>query len=164
MASYDKDEMDMVKKAVKIGALVVLGIFALIVVFGTFYTVPSGREGVLLTFSKAAPIGIEPGLHVKIPLVQRVVQFDVQTQKYGADATASTLESAASKDLQIVRMRVVVNYHIAQSKAPEVFTNIGTGYVDKIIVPTVHEAAKATTAQFTAIELITDREQVRADI
>ena len=142
----------------------IIGVIVLIVVFGTVYTIPSGKEGVLLTFSKAAPIGIEPGLHVKFPMVQKVVKFDMQTQKYGADATSSTLESAASKDLQVVKMRVVVNYHIAQSKAPEIFTNVGAGYVDKVIVPTVHETAKATTAQFTAIELITDREAVRVEI
>ena len=152
------------KKAVKIGLKVVFWAFVALILLNIPYTIRSGQEGVLLTFNKAAPVGIEPGLHVKFPLVQSVVRFDVQTQKYGADATQSTLESAASKDLQVVKMRIVVNYHIAQSKAPEIFKNLGTGYVDKVIVPTVHETAKATTAQFTAIELITNREAVRAEI
>jgi len=155
---------DSVKKAIKIGLKIALGFIAIMIFFSIFYQVRSGEEGVLLTFSKAAPVGINPGLHFKIPFVQSVVRFNMQTQKYGADATQSTLESAASKDLQVVKMRVVLNYHLAQSKAPEVFTNLGTGYIDKVIVPTVHEAAKATTAQFTAINLITDRESVRADI
>jgi regulator of protease activity HflC (stomatin/prohibitin superfamily) len=153
-----------VKKAIKIGLRVGLILIGVIIFFSIFYQVRSGEEGVLLTFSRAAPVGINPGLHLKIPFVQSVVRFNMQTQKYGADATQSTLESAASKDLQVVKMRVVLNYHLAQSKAPEVFTNLGTGYIDKVIVPTVHEAAKATTAQFTAINLITDRESVRADI
>jgi regulator of protease activity HflC (stomatin/prohibitin superfamily) len=155
---------DDIKKVLKIALTGGVILILLILFFGTFYTIRSGQEGVLLTFNRAAPIGIDPGLHVKFPLVQSVVRFDMQTQKYGADASQSTLESAASKDLQVVKMRIVVNYHLAQSRAPEVFTNLGVGYVDKVIVPTVHEAAKATTAQFTAIDLITNREAVRAEI
>jgi regulator of protease activity HflC (stomatin/prohibitin superfamily) len=160
----DMESGEIIKKAVKIGLTGALIIIGLIILFGTFYTIQSGYEGVLLTFNRASPAGITPGLHVKFPLVQSVVRFNMQTQKYGADATQTTLESAASKDLQVVKMRIVVNYHLSASKAPDVFTNLGTGYVDKVIVPTVHEAAKATTAQFTAIDLITNREAVRAEI
>ena len=158
------EEDEILKKTIKIGLTIVIILFAIILLFSTFYTIQSGQEGVLLTFNKASMNGITPGVHVKIPFVQTVIRFDMRTQKYGADATQSTLESAASKDLQVVKMRIVVNYHLAAGKAPELFTNLGSGYVDKVIVPTVHEAAKATTAQFAAIDLINNREAVVAEI
>lgn len=158
------DEDVIVKKIAKyiiIGLIVVLGVIAL---FSTFYTVESGTEAVLLTWDKAETNAVGPGFHFKIPIAQRVVAFDMRTQKYGADATQSTLESAASSDLQVVKMRVVVNYHLSAGTAPIIFSTLGANYQDKVITPTVHEITKATTAQFTATDLINKREAVRAEM
>lgn len=156
----DMNEGDIIRKALKIGLTVGLIIIGFILVFGTFYTIQSGQEGVLLTFNKAAPDGIQPGLHVKMPLVQRIVKFDVRTQAYGASGTESTLESAASSDLQQVKMELVVNYHLTAGRVPELFSNVGSAYEDNVIRPTVHEATKACTAKFAAVELINKREDV----
>jgi prohibitin 2 len=144
--------------------IAIIGIVALIVIFGTLYQIDSGQEGVLLTFGKADTNAIGPGIHIKAPLIQKIVKFDVRTQNYGADASEGTLESAASSDLQQVKMRLTVNYHLASGMTPQIYTNLGPGYEDSVIVPTVHEAAKATTAQFTAADLINKREQVRAEM
>lgn len=145
----------------------VLGVIFLIAVFGAFYTVTSGQEGVLLRFNKADPIPREAGLHMKVPLIDRVVKFDMRTQKYGVSATETeggTLETASSKDLQVVSIMLAVNYHVAAGKSAELFKNIGIGYADTVIAPTIHEATKASTAQYNAEELIVKRENVRADI
>ena len=150
---------------VKMGVLGVLALFFIIAFFSLFYQVASGQEGVLLTFSKADMVAKGPGLHLKIPFVQRVVKFDVQTQKYGVSAVGDeanpTLETAASSDLQVVRIQLAVNYHLSSGMTPVIFTNIGAGYEDKVISPSVHEATKACTAQFTATDLINEREKVR---
>lgn len=138
----------------------------IIALFSIFYTIQSGQEGVLLTFNKADPVGMEPGLHFKAPFVQGIVKFDMKTQKFGAGGSGQspTLETAASSDLQVVTIQLAVNYHIASGMAPTIFTKIGTGYEDTVISPSVHEATKAVTAQFTAADLIDKREEVRADI
>jgi prohibitin 2 len=152
---------------VKIVVLVVIGIIALIFMFGAFYTVTSGEEGVLLRFNKADAIPRDAGLHMKIPLIDRVVKFDMRTQKYGVSATqqeGGTLESAASADLQVVSVRLAINYHLAGGKSAEVFSKVGSAYADTVITPTIHEVTKAVTAQYKAEDLITRRENVRADI
>ena len=152
-------------KAIAIGiAAFVLIVVALIVIFGTFYTVDSGEEAVLLTFGQASPTAIGPGLHLKFPLVQSVVKYDMRTRKYGADATQGTLESAASSDLQIVKATLAVNYHLATGTAPKIYTQLGGGYEQTIIAPSVHEVMKATTAHFTAADLINKREQVSTEM
>jgi regulator of protease activity HflC (stomatin/prohibitin superfamily) len=151
---------EMIKTAVKYAGLVISGIVVLIIVFGTFYTIESGQEGVLLTFSKASQDGVQPGLHLKIPLAQKIVKFNVRTQAYGASGTANTLESAASSDLQQVKMQLVVNYHLTQGRVPDLFAKVGAAYEDNVIRPTVHEATKACTAKFAAVELINKREEV----
>jgi prohibitin 2 len=165
MQRFEEDiEVQLTKliRRVVVSGIVVISL--LILGFMTLYTIESGEEGVLLTFGKASPMPSSAGLHAKIPFVQKVVKFDIKSQKYGADATQSTLESAASKDLQIVKMQVVINYRIAEGMTPKLFTAVGKNYRDIIIVPTIHEVSKATTAQYTAVELITLRDSASADM
>jgi regulator of protease activity HflC (stomatin/prohibitin superfamily) len=44
------------------------------------------------------------------------------------------------------------------------FKNVGANYEDLVINPTIHEATKASVAQFKAQDLINEREKVRASI
>jgi uncharacterized membrane protein YqiK len=74
---------------------------------------------------------------------------------------------AASRDLQQVRVKVAVNYHLDPDKAAKVFREVGQtteDVVTSILLPARPEAVKAVTAQFTAEELITKRTQVREQI
>ena len=85
-------------------------------------------------------------------------KIDVQTQKEQVDATA------ASKDLQNVTTTIALNYSIDQSKVVELYSNIGTSYKERVIDPYIQESVKATTANFTAEELITKREEVSEEV
>jgi regulator of protease activity HflC (stomatin/prohibitin superfamily) len=137
----------------------VIGIFVIFsIIFGTFYTIPAGYQGVLLTFGKIDMNTQTEGLHIKIPIVQQVIKLDTRTQKYSANA------SAASNDLQIVETEIATNYHLQKNSVAELYNNIGINYQDSVIQPAVQEVVKATTAKFTAEELITKREQVKEQI
>jgi regulator of protease activity HflC (stomatin/prohibitin superfamily) len=138
-----------------LGAIAIIG---LIVLFGSFYIVGAGERGVLLTWGKPADYAIGEGLHFKIPMVQEVIIIDVKTHKYEADA------SAASKDLQIVSTKIAVNYRVVPETVPELYRTVGLAYEDRVIQPAVQEVVKATTAQFTAEELITRRSEVKDNI
>jgi regulator of protease activity HflC (stomatin/prohibitin superfamily) len=152
------DEDDLVKKGLGLIGLGFFIIVVLILAFSTFYTIPSGEEGVLFTWDKAEVGAIEPGPHFKIPIAQHVVTFDIKTQKYSATATA------ASKDLQDVSTDIAVNYHINKGTTPQLFADIGMGYEERVIQPAVQEVVKGVTAKFTAEELITRRSEVSQEI
>ena len=140
---------------------IVLGVFAfifLILLFMALYTIPAGFRGVLLTFGKPSMISIQEGLHAKIPLAQSIVKMDTRIQKYEAELTA------ASKDLQDVKTKIAINYRIVQESAPEIYRSIGINYAEKVIYPFEQEINKATTAQYTAEELITKRDKVRENM
>lgn len=165
----DSDESTDYRLIARIVLWSVIGIVFVIFLFGSFYTVTSGQEGVLLRFNKADPIPKQAGLHMKIPLIDRVVKFDMRTQNYGVSAInegteGGALESASSADLQIVSVRLALNYHLSTGKSAEMFKNVGLGYEDTVITPTIHEATKAAMAQYKAEDLIVKRENVRADI
>lgn len=146
---YHGEEVKVPYVGIAIGLLIVIGLFM------SVYIVPAGERGVLLTFGKADDVAMREGLHFKIPLAQRVVKMDVKTQKYEADA------SAASEDLQIVSTKIAVNYRLTPESTPKLFKTVGVAYQDRVIQPTVQEVVKASTARFTAEELITRRPEVK---
>ncbi len=148
---YTASATQMVKMAVLI--IFVLAIIG--TVFGSFYIIDAGDRGVLLTWGRPAPYAVEPGLHFKTPWMQSVEIFDVKTQKYEIDA------SAASKDLQTVSTRIAVNYRLRPDAVPIIYTELGHYYADRIIQPAVQEVVKASTAKFSAEELITNRAAVK---
>jgi regulator of protease activity HflC (stomatin/prohibitin superfamily) len=154
-----KDQEDPNTKYVGYAIYVVIALIVLVILFGAVYTIPAGERGVLLTFQKPNNIAMGEGLHFKIPLVQSVVKMNVQTQKYTVEKAA-----AASKDLQTVTTDVAINYYINPDSAPEIYRNIGVNYQDKVIAPAVLEILKASTAQYTAEQLITDRPAVKDKI
>jgi len=127
-------------------ALLILG-----TVFGSLYIVDSGERGVLLTWGKVELKAVEPGLHFKTPWMQSVQIFDVKTQKYETDAIA------ASRDLQTVSTTIAVNYNLQPESVPIIYSEIGLSFAERVIQPAVQEVVKASTAKFSAEELITNR-------
>jgi len=140
----------------------IMGIFVLIlglmILFGSWYTIPAGYKGIVLTMGKPGVIATDPGFHLKMPIIQSVVKMDTRTQKYETDA------GAASKDLQVVHTKLAVNYHLMPGLVTQVYSEIGLGYSDQVIQPAVQEIVKANTALFTAEQLITERPQVKDGI
>lgn len=157
--TMNKEYDDRLSRDIRTAKVIVFGIIAgiilLIILFGTFYTISAGYRGVILTFGKPSVTSMGEGLHFKIPLVQKVVKMDTRTQKYEADLTA------ASSDLQDVKTKIAINYHLNPESVPELYRTIGVDYATKVIYPLEQESNKAATAQFSAVELITKREQVR---
>jgi regulator of protease activity HflC (stomatin/prohibitin superfamily) len=75
-----------------------------------------------------------------------------------------TKADAASRDLQTVNSEVALNYRLDPSKVVTIYRELGTDYTSNVIAPTLQEGMKATTAQYTAEELITKRGQIAQDV
>ncbi len=128
------------------GAIVFIMIF-----FRPWVQVGPGQRGIVLDFGAVQNQVLDEGLHMLIPVMQKVVLMDVKVQKVETDA------AAASADLQDISTRVALNYHIVQDKANVVYQNIGVQFGERIIDPAIQEVVKAVTAKYTAEELITKR-------
>ena len=137
--------------------LLLLALLALYVL-APFSIVPAGNRGVITTFGKPNEEIYGEGLHFRWPLVQRMHLVNVSIQK------GEGVGSAASRDLQNVETKVAINYHTDPRRAVYVFRELGNEPGERIIVPSVHEAVKAVTANFTAEELIAKRADVRNQI
>jgi prohibitin 2 len=135
----------------------IIALLVIIILFGTFVIVPAGYEGVETRFGGVVGV-MGPGIHFKIPLIEGVVNMNTQTQIAQTDATA------ASSDLQQVTATTAVNFHVNPQDAATIYQNLGVNYQTTIIDPAIQESIKSVTANYTAEQLITQREQVRDDI
>jgi len=134
--------------------LPILVVLAIVCSVFSVYTVPSGSVGIVTHFGAVDHVA-QPGLGWKTPFVDGIEIMSVQTIKDQTDT------SAASKDLQSVTATIAVNYHLDSKFAKDVFVNVGPNYQDVLIAPAIQNIFKATTAQYTAEQLITNREAVR---
>ena len=139
----------------KITKYVVLGIVALValgLLADCFAKVPVGSTGILLTFGKVEDgKALSEGLHIKLPLVQRIVSMDNRVKKLELNT------EAFSKDIQTVSATLAVNYRLQAEKSFAIYKTHGTQYEQNIIVPATHEVLKSVCAQYTAEELISER-------
>lgn len=134
---------------------------ALIVVSLTGCTqVNAGHLGVVTKWGAIQPDPLPEGIYFRMPIQTQIINISARVHKIGAISTAS------SKDLQVVSTKIVLNYRLNPTNIVEVFRNVGTRLVVEgtIIDPALQEAVKKATAQYTAEELITRRQDVKESI
>lgn len=121
-------------------------------------TVNTGERGVRTKWSAVTGEIISEGFYFRNPFIDNVIKINVQTQKVEIDA------DGASKDLQTVVTKIAVNYNVEPSKVVELYQKTGLDYQQKVMIPTIEESVKAVTAQYTADQLITMRNDVNGKI
>ena len=135
----------------KIIALITVLVVVLVLLGGSIVVVEAGRTGVVLTFGKVSPVVMQEGIHLKMPFAQNVITINNRIVK-----TEVTTE-AFSKDLQTVSSVIAVNYHVNKSSSAEIYKQVGLGYEDVLVIPAINEVLKAVTANYTAQQLVSQR-------
>ena len=143
---------------IKIAAAIVTFIVIIIVMIESVVIVEAGHRGVVLYLGAVENRVLPEGVHFIIPFAEQVIQMEVRTQKFQAEA------SAASNDLQEVRTVIALNYRIDPKEVNRVYQLLGVNYADRVISPTIQESVKASVAKFNAEELITKRETAKGVI
>lgn len=140
------------KTVVKTVVKTVLGLVALIIVWGGFYTVEEGHVGIVKTFSEARS-QVDPGLHFKIPFVESVTLMEVRTRKNEEKMASSTAEQMP------VTVHVSVNWTVDKSQALELYKKYGglEQFEHRILDPRFRSATKNVIPHFKAEQLIQDR-------
>jgi prohibitin 2 len=137
---------------IKIAAGIVTLIVIIIITMEAVVIVDAGHRGVVLYFGAVENRVLGEGVHFVIPFAEQVIQLEVRTQKYQAEA------DAASNDLQQVQTVIALNYRIDPGRVDTLYETIGPNYLDRVIAPTIQESVKASVAKFNAEDLITKRE------
>lgn len=139
---------------------ILLGLVGLVLMSSFWAIVPAGERGVWLRFGQVQEEIFAEGLHFVIPLVDSVETVSVRVQKQEITTEAS------SKDLQDVFSDVALNWHILPEQVNRVYRQIGdeNAVVNAILNPAIEEVIKAVVAHYTAEEVITQRDQVKAEV
>ncbi|WP_316503066.1 MULTISPECIES: prohibitin family protein [Paenibacillus] len=133
-------------------------VLVLLIGGNAFSSVEYGHVGLYKTFGKLDDQVLSPGMHLKIPFIQSVIQVNTQVTKSETDTSAS------SKDLQPVSTHVAVNFSVNKESAFNLMNNIGGSFDSVIINPAIQEIVKEVTARYPAEDLITRRDIVAGEI
>lgn len=145
------------KKIVKWVIIAVIILFAIITLCNSFKSIPTGFVGVKTRFGQVQSTMLNEGLNFKIPYIEKITLMDCRTQKVEYSMETS------SKDLQkITNFSIAVNYNITKDTANKLYREVGVDYKSIIVEPAIKEAIKSVTANYTAEELITKRNEVSA--
>jgi membrane protease subunit HflC len=83
----------------KIGPILLIIVLLLIALYASFYVVDQTEQAILIQLGEPIEGTIGPGIHIKIPLVQKVVIFENRLLDY--DATPAEILSADKKNIKV---------------------------------------------------------------
>jgi regulator of protease activity HflC (stomatin/prohibitin superfamily) len=152
-----------------IALAIVLALIA--AVMGSWYTIDQGDRGVLLTNGALSSV-VDPGLHFKLPWLQRVEKFSLRKQvlKWGcenqSDCGNLPAMQAYSRDQQPADMRVTVNFHVPATEVSNVYTNYGSieALADRVIARKAPQEIKTVFGQYDAVSVIQNRAKFNKDV
>lgn len=149
-----KEKNMSIKKTTRLIIAAVIVLIVIIIGINSTCTVEAGHSGVVTTFGKVSEGVLAEGLHFKAPFIQNVIIIDNRVLKTDVDSTS------ASKDLQNVTSTISVNYRVGREQSASIYKNVGVAFDEVIVKPAIQECVKAVTAQYTAEELISNRQVV----
>ena len=109
---------DFFKKFRKFALFIIVLVVLAIIGFGSFYTIKEQEQVVITTFGKAKAV-TEAGLHLKIPVIQKIHRVDTTIKGFPIgyeEATNRTIESEAvmiTKDFNFVNVDFFVEYKVS---------------------------------------------------
>jgi len=139
---------------------VLVGLVALFILGGSFYTIDAGERGVILRNGKVVGTA-EPGLSFKLPIVDSVREITVQTQ-----ARLYEKVMVYSRDQQSAELQVSVNYRLPSDQVETIYTEYGgaSGVLTRLLDRQVPEEVKNVFGRFNAVTAIQERERLSREI
>lgn len=158
----------------RVWPFVVGAVVALILLFGSCYTVSSQQRAVITRLGAVTSV-TDPGPHLKLPFVDTVHKIPVITESVqwinegdGHQRGSDQRMESYSKDQQPARIGVKITYHMKPDKVSlvTVFTQYGDaeGYRERVLVPRAFEAVKVIFGTYDAVRAIQERGALIKDI
>merc|ERR1711976_44212 len=138
----------------------VIGLLGLYGISNSVFYVGAGENGIVFNYltGEFNNRTYKEGYKFKVPFITRAIIYKTRTQI--VEETATT----ANRDLQRIDFTIRVLYKPDPNNLIEITKQLGLKYSQKLITPIVKEVAKTIIAQYTAQQLLSQREQVSSDI
>jgi len=152
------------KKGLAVGGLI--GVIAVALLVQSLVTVQAGTVGVVKRLG-AVRQELNPGLHMIVPFIDRVVIFPTLKKNYEASEQPQTSEAdypdiivtALTSDGQQIRVGLTARFMIAPGKAAWILQNLGSEreYVEKVVKTEIRGSGRRVPTRFAAFDLYTKK-------
>lgn len=135
-------------------------IFVIIIIALSIVTVAPGHIGLIKRAGRIRENILTAGVHGKAPFVDSVIRVDKRMQ------TVSFSSIAFSNDIQNIHTQATLQWSIEPSLMPKAYTSIGDRDMIKhnIIQQAISNSLKAIITNYSAVELVTKRSEVKSAI
>jgi regulator of protease activity HflC (stomatin/prohibitin superfamily) len=157
----------------KMGAMVyvIIGLIVVLVLAKPFVIIESGQVGIKVTTGKYETTPLQPGFHLYIPILQKVITVDTKVRliNYKTVEDMSGFDSGIRVNPAInildarglpVSIEMTVQYKLLPTVAPTTIATYGLAWEDKIVNPVVRNIVRNVVGGFTAEELPTKRNEI----
>lgn len=139
-------------------AFILCTIFSIGLILGScIFYVPTGHTGIVTTFGRVHDETLEAGIAWHKPW-DNVITMDNREQRIPFSL------QAFSKDIQQVDIQGSINININKSTAMVLYREVGINYVNIFVTPRIQEDVKIVIAQYTAENLIGNRQEASDEI
>lgn len=158
----------------KRAAVGIVALMLLSTVLGSFYTIESGKVGVIQTFGKYNEAVSLPGLHWKRPFIDTVIEQDVklQTVNYvggSDDRDESGIINKPHLDVLDAKnvaydIEATLTFTPVAEKMPEILTTYGANYYDKRLNPIVRDVVRDVGGKYNVETIADHRDAINTEI
>ena len=132
----------------------VLSVTALLMFGAPIAIIEGGSRGIAISLGKIHENALPEGLNFVAPFVTGVKRMSIRVQKAEVEA------SGASKDLQTVHIKAIVNWQINPESVVPIYRKFGDTeeVISRLIAPENQSVIKTIAAESTAEQLLTKRQ------
>ena len=146
------------------------------IVGGFIVTIPPGHVGCIYDVFRGVLKNVwYPGMHFKIPLIQRVKLFNAQLIEYTISKDISLKDNneimgdevihAVTADNQFVSVEATVLIKLDTERLPEIWQNIGENFVSKVVRPVTRSRIRKVLTNHTLVKaLSTNRSLIEDEV
>ena len=149
-----------------LAVLLLLAVVAVALLVQSLVTVQAGTVGVVKRLG-AVRQEFNPGLHVIVPFIDKVVIFPTLKKNYEASDNPQSSEadypdiivSALTSDGQQIKVGLTARFMIAPGKAAWILQNLGSEreYVEKVVKTEIRGSGRRVPTRFAAYDLYTKK-------
>lgn len=135
-----------------------VGLVLLVSCCSSVTVVDTGHRGIKTVFGKVEEPPLPEGIYFTSPFTTHIHPMDIRTQKFSDKTEVYT------KDVQTAAVEYTVNFSVKPEQAGELFQTVGVDYADKLIPQVVQGGLKNAAGKWDAVDIISNREKVRAEV
>jgi regulator of protease activity HflC (stomatin/prohibitin superfamily) len=161
------DSLNQRRGVMRLGAIIAIGVVALIVIFSTFVFVPPQTSAVVISLLAPGGYRSEPlqsGLHVIVPLVEHLETYSIARETYTMSSATGEGQvedddsiRARTKDGQEVFIDASVIYSIDPAKVIELHINWQNRFEDGVVRPSARGIIRDVASQYGVEEIVSSK-------